>query len=79
MRFEKGNKFSKGRPKGSLNVATKKHREAMRLLLNDSTTNLGGWLYEIGKTDPKLATELVIKLGQTCISKDTINKLSNKS
>jgi hypothetical protein len=61
-----------GRPKGSVNKATKAFRDTITALLEDNAENVGKWLQEVAegnitrdvKPDPKGALDLMAKLAE---------------
>ena len=61
-----------GRPKGSVNKATKAFRDTITALLEDNADNVGKWLQEVAegditrdvKPDPKGALDLMAKLAE---------------
>lgn len=53
-----------GRPKGSVNKATKEFRETVTRLLEDNADNVGLWLAEVAQDDPAKALDLLSKLAE---------------
>lgn len=61
-----------GRPKGSVNKATKAFRDTITALLEDNAENVGKWLQDVAegditrdvKPDPKGALDLMAKLAE---------------
>lgn len=69
MAAPKGNKFSKGRPKGSKNVATAKVREVFLELLAGRIDSVGEWIDMAAAKDPKDGVDCLLKLAEYCIPK----------
>lgn len=62
MAFEKGNKLSKGRPKGALNRSTEEMKLTIARATNNALSTLSSDLEKIKKKDPEKAIELSLKL-----------------
>ena len=62
MGFEKGNKLSKGRPKGAVNRSTEMMRLSVARATNKVLDNLPTIMEEMMKDDPRAAVDLAIKL-----------------
>lgn len=62
MGFEKGNKLSKGRPKGAVNRSTEMMRLSVARATNKVLDNLPTIMEEMMKEDPRAAVDLAIKL-----------------
>lgn len=58
MPFEKGNKLGPGRPKGLVNEATLRGREAIGRFVDQNASRLEGWLDRVAKEDPAEAFKL---------------------
>lgn len=58
-----------GRPKGSLNKATSKTREAFNKLIEDNLDNMSIWLAEVAAEDPKAALDVIAKLSEYIVPK----------
>lgn len=61
-KFEKGNKMSKGRPKGALNRSTEQMKLTIARAVNNSLNSLQEDLERIRKEDPEKAIQLSTKL-----------------
>jgi len=61
-KFEKGNKLSKGRPKGALNRSTEQMKLTLARVTNNILDTLATDLIEIKKKDPKGAIDIALKL-----------------
>lgn len=61
-KFEKGNKLSKGRPKGALNRSSEQMKLTIARVTNGILDTLSTDLQEIKKKDPKAAIEIALKL-----------------
>lgn len=62
MAFEKGNKLSKGRPKGAVNRSTEMMRLSVARATNKVLDNLPAIMEDMMKHDPRTAVDLAIKL-----------------
>jgi hypothetical protein len=62
MGFEKGNKLSKGRPKGAINRSTEMMKLNVARATNAVLDDLPSIMKEMVKKDPKGAVDLAIKL-----------------
>jgi hypothetical protein len=62
MPFEKGNKLSKGRPVGAVNRSTEQMKLSIARATNSVLDDLPKMLEEMKKKDPRSAIDLVIKL-----------------
>ena len=62
MPFEKGNKLSTGRPKGAVNRSTEQMKLSIARATNSVLDDLPKMLDEMKKKDPRSAIDLVIKL-----------------
>lgn len=60
----KGNKFSKGRPKGKPNAATVEFKEAVKHLIEYATPQMTEWLSVVAQEDPSRALEHIFKFAQ---------------
>jgi hypothetical protein len=69
MAFEKGNKLSKGRPKGALNRSTEMVKLSIARAVDNTLSTLSKDLEEIKKKDPQAALELAFKLLEYTIPK----------
>jgi hypothetical protein len=69
MGFEKGNKLSKGRPKGALNRSTEMIKLSVARAVDNTLSTLTKDLEEIKKKDPQAAIELAFKLLEYTIPK----------
>lgn len=54
----------KGRPKGSLNKATKSFRDTVTKLLEANSENVSVWLEKVAKRDPAKALDLITRLAE---------------
>jgi hypothetical protein len=61
-KFEKGNKMSKGRPRGALNRSTEQMKLTIARAVNNSLNSLQEDLERIRKEDPEKAIQLSTKL-----------------
>jgi hypothetical protein len=61
-KFEKGNKMSKGRPRGALNRSTEQMKLTIARAVNNSLNSLQEDLERIRKKDPEKAIQLSTKL-----------------
>ena len=61
-KFEKGNKMSKGRPRGALNRSTEQMKLTIARAVNSSLNSLQEDLERIRKEDPEKAIQLSTKL-----------------
>jgi hypothetical protein len=61
-KFEKGNKMSKGRPKGALNRSTEQMKLTIARAVNSSLNSLQEDLERIRKENPEKAIQLSTKL-----------------
>jgi hypothetical protein len=61
-KFEKGNKLSKGRPKGALNRSTEMMKLSIARSTNRVLDNLPTIMDKLMQEDPKSAVDLAIKL-----------------
>jgi hypothetical protein len=62
MPFVKGNKLSKGRPKGAINRSTEMMKLSVARGTNKVLDNLPQLLEELMKKDPKGAVDIALKL-----------------
>lgn len=62
MGFEKGNKLSKGRPKGAINRSTEMMKLSIARATNKVLDDLPNIMADMIKEDPKAAVDLAIKL-----------------
>ena len=62
MGFEKGNKLSKGRPKGAVNRSTEMMRLSVARATNKVLDNLPAIMEDMMRDDPRAAVDLAIKL-----------------
>jgi hypothetical protein len=69
MPFQKGNKYGKGRPKGSLNRSTEQMKLTIARAVNEQLSELKKDLDEIRKEDPAKALAISIKLMEYTIPK----------
>ena len=69
MPFQKGNKLSKGRPKGKLNRSTEQAKLTLARIADEGLDNLKKDLQEIRKKDPVRAAELYLKILEYIIPK----------
>ena len=69
MAFEKGNKLSKGRPKGAVNRSTEMIKLSLARAVDSTLSTLAKDLQEIKKKDPQAALELAFKLLEYTIPK----------
>jgi len=68
-RFEPGNKFGTGRPKGVGNKSTNEIKEAYQKLLEANLDNMSTWLAQVAAKDPKEAIDLMLKLSEYLVPK----------
>jgi len=69
MPFTKGNKLSKGRPKGAINRSTEMAKLTLARIADEGLDNLKKDLQEIRKKDPVRAAELYLKILEYIIPK----------
>ena len=69
MAFEKGNKLSKGRPKGAVNRSTEMIKLSLARAVDNTLSTLSKDLEDIKKKDPQAALELALKLLEYTIPK----------
>ena len=69
MGFEKGNKMSKGRPKGALNRSTEMIKLSIARAVDNTLNTLSTDLDKIRKDDPERAIQLALKLMEFTIPK----------
>ena len=69
MPFTKGNKLSKGRPKGQLNRSTEMAKLTLARIADEGLDNLKKDLQKIRETDPVRAAELYLKILEYIIPK----------
>jgi len=69
MRFEPGNKLSKGRPKGALNRSTEEMKLTIARAVNNTLNTISSDLETIKKKDPERAIELALKLMEYSLPK----------
>lgn len=62
MAFEKGNKLSKGRPKGAVNRSTEMMKVSIARATNRVLDDLPKIMEEMMKKDPKGAVDITLKL-----------------
>jgi hypothetical protein len=62
MPFEKGHKLATGRPKGAINRSTEQMKLSIARATNSVLDDLPKMLEEMKKKDPRSAIDLVIKL-----------------
>lgn len=68
-KFEKGNKFGKGRPKGALNRSTEQMKLAVARAVNNQLNSINEDLEKIRKENPVKAMEIAMKLMEYTIPK----------
>jgi hypothetical protein len=69
MGFEKGNKLSKGRPKGAVNRSTEMMKVTIARAVDNTLNTLSADLDKIRKKDPERAIELALKLMEYTLPK----------
>ena len=69
MPFSKGNKLSKGRPRGKLNRSTEQAKLTLARIADEGLDNLKKDLQEIREKDPVKAAELYLKILEYIIPK----------
>jgi len=69
MPFAKGNKLSKGRPRGKLNRSTEQAKLTLARIADEGLDNLKKDLQEIRQKDPVKAAELYLKILEYIIPK----------
>lgn len=69
MPFTRGNKLSKGRPKGQLNRSTEMAKLTLARIADEGLDNLKKDLQKIRETDPVRAAELYLKILEYIIPK----------
>jgi hypothetical protein len=69
MGFEKGNKLSKGRPKGAINRSTEMMKLTIARAVDNTLNTLSADLDKIRKDDPERAIELALKLMEYTLPK----------
>lgn len=69
MAFEKGNKLSKGRPKGAVNRSTEMMKLTIARAVDNTLNTLSADLEKIKKQDPERAIELALKLMEYTLPK----------
>ena len=69
MAFEKGNKLSKGRPKGAINRSTEMMKLTIARAVDNTLNTLSADLEKIRKEDPERAIELALKLMEFTLPK----------
>jgi hypothetical protein len=69
MAFEKGNKLSKGRPKGAVNRSTEMMKITIARAIDNTLNTLSTDLEKIKKKDPERAIELALKLMEFTLPK----------
>lgn len=69
MPFKKGNKYGKGRPKGSLNRSTEQMKLTIARAVNEQLSELKSDLDKIREEDPAKALAISIKLMEYTIPK----------
>ena len=69
MAFEKGNKLSKGRPKGAVNRSTEMMKVTIARAIDNTLNTLSSDLEKIKKKDPERAIELALKLMEFTLPK----------
>jgi hypothetical protein len=69
MAFEKGNKLSKGRPKGAVNRSTEMMKVTIARAIDNTLNTLSTDLEKIKKKDPERAIELALKLMEFTLPK----------
>jgi hypothetical protein len=62
MGFEKGNKLSKGRPKGAINRSTEMMKVSIARATNKVLDNLPKIMEDLMKKDPKGAVDIALKM-----------------
>ena len=62
MAFEKGNKLSKGRPKGAVNRSTEMMKVSIARATNKVLDNLPKLMEDMMKKDPKSAVDLALRM-----------------
>lgn len=66
-----------GRPKGSMNLYTKKTKEAFGLLLEGNLDNLSTWLEAVAADDPKEALKIIMALSERFVPKLSQQQLTD--
>jgi hypothetical protein len=69
MAFQKGNKLSKGRPKGAVNRSTEEMKLTIARAVNNTLNTISSDLETIRKKDPERAIELALKLMEYSLPK----------
>lgn len=69
MAFQKGNKLSKGRPKGAVNRSTEMMKLTIARAVDNTLNTLSTDLEKIKKKDPERAIELALKLMEFTLPK----------
>ncbi len=69
MAFTKGNKLSKGRPKGAVNRSTEMMKLTIARAVDNTLNTLSSDLEKIKKKDPERAIELALKLMEFTLPK----------
>lgn len=69
MPFEKGNKISRGRPKGAINRSTEMMKLTIARAVDNTLNTLSADLEKIRKDDPERAIELALKLMEFTLPK----------
>jgi hypothetical protein len=69
MRFEPGNKMSKGRPVGAVNRSTEMMKLTIARAVNNTLDTIQKDLEEIKKRDPEKAIDLALKLMEYTLPK----------
>lgn len=64
MAAPKGNKFSPGRPKGSIDKVRLEFKQALNELLEMAAPQMVGWLSRIAENDPYKAMDMTAKLAE---------------
>lgn len=68
-KFEKGNKFGKGRPPGKLNRSTEMAKLTLARLADKGLNNINEDIEEIRKKDPAQAAQIYLKLLEFVVPK----------
>lgn len=68
-RFEKGNTYGKGRPKGAPNKSTKEIRDAFKLFVEDNVGSFQEWIERVAENNPAKAIELTTNLAEYILPK----------
>lgn len=69
MAAAKGNKYSKGRPKGKQNVVTQEIKERFKAFVDGNFHQVQGWLDRVATKDPAEAARLYLQFSERVIGK----------